>query len=59
MEAWVIKRNDGKYFDSVYGVWSKYWGYFYALKKNALHDINICNLQGCKPVKVRIEEVEE
>lgn len=63
MEAWVIKRNDGKYFNSYPNEdeleWSKYWAYFYSKKKYALFDIDVFKLQDCKPVKVRIEEVKE
>ena len=60
MEAWVIKRKDGKYFNSYPHVdefeWSKYWAYFFRKKKDASFDIDICNLQDCKPVKVRIDK---
>ena len=62
MEAWVIKRKDGKYFNPYPNndefEWSKYWAYFYSKKKYALFDIDILALENCHPVKVRIEEIE-
>lgn len=63
MEAFVIKRKDGKYFNSYPNEdekdWSKHWAYFYRKKKDALFDIDILGLENCKPVKVRIEEIKE
>ncbi len=59
MEAWLIKRIDGKYYDVVYGSWSKHWAYWYIHKEDAMFDITNCKLNDCKLVKVRIEEVEE
>ena len=59
MEAWVIKRDDGFYWNCNLG-----WCFiiavasFYQYPEYALEVIKRRCLEGCKPVKVRIEEVE-
>ena len=66
MEAYVIKRKDGKYYGE-FDIYGDTFGEFYKDIVNAkfltneddANDIIGFNgLDDCKPVKVRIEEVE-
>lgn len=65
MEAWVIKRDDGKYFAGEYkngkNKFSKTEPYLYKISCNAIADICIFQLTNCDivKVKIRIEKVEE
>lgn len=65
MEAWVIKRDDGKYFAQTeipkFCTFTEkiVLAVIYAEEFQAEYYINNCNLQNCKPVKIKIcEEVE-
>ena len=65
MEAWVIKRDDGKYFAQTeipkFCTFTEkiVLAVIYTEEFQAEYYINNCNLQNCKPVKIKICEVEE
>ena len=61
MEAWVIKRNDGKYFDYVEDAFVSDFSFyiFHDSKELAEGTIECHDLKDCKVVKVEIREVEE
>lgn len=60
MEAWVIKRDDGVYYNHNYENFVKalFLATAYSKHIDAKRMIKYCQLENCKPVKVRIEEVE-
>ena len=64
MEAWVIKRDDGKYLVGgclVFPIWSDSITSceLYEYKEPAIVLIQHLDLKNCKPVKIKIcEEVE-
>lgn len=60
MKAWVIKRNDGLYWNCHIG-WCEdlFLAKFSSTKAMANDDIKYWRLKDCNPVKVRIEEVGE
>lgn len=59
--AWVIQRDDGKFFNSLsIGHFADLvYADIYECEGMALSNVNLYNLQDCKPVKIEIKVVEE
>lgn len=58
--AWVIQRDDADVFWGEYGWTSKLRNANFREKKEfCLSEINVYNLQNCRPVKIKIEIVGE
>ena len=60
MEAWVIKSKKQNKFISRYGIFDGLQNVvLFKNKSMAKYEIDCRNYLDCKPVKVRIDEVEE